>query len=79
MSQQFKWEVTIKYTRHPFREDGTQDKSIIESTSWFTTIYDNNDRLTEGRAKDAGRQKFIDEKHSYIQINSVRVSKKTAY
>lgn len=79
MSQQYKREVTIKYSRHPYRKDGTQDTSLKETVTWFTTIYDNNERMSDGRAKDMALIQFNAQKISFIKVHSIRVSKKVAY
>ena len=78
MNDYTRYEVTIKYTRHPYLKDGTPDFKQVESTSWFTTIYpDGKTKLTENIAKDTGRKQFLAEQVSYLKIDQVRATKQT--
>lgn len=72
-----RYEVTIKYTRHPFDKLGEPVKDKTEVTTWFDTIYQESKRpLSEMVAKAIAKRRFM-EKMSHIKINTIRAVKQT--
>lgn len=75
-SPQYKWEVQVRYSRHPFHADGSLNVKVKESATWFCTVYDEKQRLTERQAAAQGRKLFISSKIQHLNIDNVRVTKR---
>ena len=76
MSQYVRYEVTIKYTRHPYTLNAAGQKVQLfdktESVTWFDTIYpDGQQVLSEGIAKDRAKKNFGAAQMSHIKIDQV--------
>lgn len=77
MNKYIRYEVTIRYTRHPFDKNGDPVKDKTEVTTWFDTIYQESQRpLAETVAKAIAKRRF-GEKMSHIKINNIRAVKQT--
>lgn len=76
---QYKWDVTIKYTHHPFLLGGETNFKDKVSNTWWTTIYDNGKKLTASRVKDEARKQFLNQDIAHLAINQIRVTGKQPY
>lgn len=80
MNNYVRYEVTVKYTRHPYTLDDKGHKIQVfnktESASWFDTVYPEGKKtLTEGIAKDMAKKKFLSMQISHIKIDQIRAVK----
>lgn len=68
-----KYQVTVKYSRHPYIEDGSQDYLNTENASWFTTIRA-EDALS---AKKLGLAQFNSPRRPFIRIKNTEVKRQS--
>jgi len=70
--KQFKREITIAYKR-------VGRYRMVESLEWFTTIYDNGEKLTDKKACGRAVSQFLANIDNYIEFAMHKVTKEVGY